>query len=370
MKITSAEVILVEIPFVLRGTGVGIMPTAWRTLEFALVRLEDELGNVGWGEGFGYSLIDATKSVIDRLILPSLVGATITDIPEWNRRTQRQLHMFGRYGVTIFAISGVDIALWDLAAKRQGKPLHKLLSSGVTRSEIPFYASLVRYAEKDLVVQSSKKVLDAGFTKIKLHEITLPEIKACRDTVGANPSICVDVNCAWSREFVEANRAELDALRLAWLEEPIYPPEDFTALAGLRGKGLPIAAGENWCTSFQVRQALEARAVDYLQPSMTKVGGISEYLEIIDLASRYDVTLMPHSPYFGPGFYASLQVAAARPSVQALEYNFVQPDAWLADVEGIRRGEMIAVSDRPGIGFEPDPDVLKKYGRVIGSRNL
>ena len=88
--------------------------------------LEDELGNVGWGEGFGYSLIDATKSVIDRLILPTLVGQTIDDIPAWNLKTQRQLHMFGRYGVTIFAISGVDIALWDLKAKRAGKPLHAL----------------------------------------------------------------------------------------------------------------------------------------------------------------------------------------------------------------------------------------------------
>lgn len=371
MKITSAEVILVEIPFALRGTGVGIMPTAWKTLEFALVRLEDELGNVGWGEGFGYSLIDATKSVIDRLILPTLVGTEIDDIPAWNSRTQRQLHMFGRYGITIFAISGVDIALWDLAAKRAGKPLYKLLAGQrEIRTRIPFYASLVRYAEHYLVVDASKEVLNAGFRRIKLHEITLPAITACRKTVGPHTDICVDVNCAWSTDFVEKNLAELRALSLTWLEEPIYPPEDFAALASLRGKGLNIAAGENWCTSFQIDQALKAGAVDYLQPSMTKVGGISEYLRVVELADRAGTTLMPHSPYFGPGFYASLQVAAARPSITALEYNFVQPDAWLADVEGIRDGEMIRVSEKPGIGFEPDLDVLKKYGRVLGRRNL
>ncbi|WP_326912907.1 mandelate racemase/muconate lactonizing enzyme family protein [Rhizobium johnstonii] len=370
MKIVGGEVILVEIPFTLRGTGVGIMPTAWKTLEFALVRLEDELGNVGWGEGFGYSLIDATNSVIDRLIFPSLIGQVINDIPTWNRNTQRQLHMFGRYGVTIFAISGVDMALWDLYAKRQRKPLHRILGDGEARSEIPFYASLVRYAEPDLVAQSTKEVLDAGFSRIKLHEITLPNIKACRDTTGSGTSICVDVNCAWSHNFVETNLAELRGLDLAWLEEPIYPPEDFGALKALRGRGLPIAAGENWCTSFQFGQALAAGAVDYHQPSITKVGGVSEYLSIIDMAASHDVTLMPHSPYFGPGFFASLQVAAARPGVHALEYNFVRPDAWLADVEGIRSGDMIKVSDQPGIGFEPDFDVMKKYGRVIGSRNL
>ncbi|MCP8896198.1 mandelate racemase/muconate lactonizing enzyme family protein [Shinella daejeonensis] len=371
MKITAAEVILVEIPFALRGTGVGIMPTAWKTLEFALVRVEDELGNIGWGEGFGYSLIDATKSVIDRLILPSLVGAEIDDIPAWNARTQRQLHMFGRYGVTIFAISGVDIALWDLAAKRAGKPLHQLLATGGdVRRQIPFYASLVRYAEEQLVVDASIEVLDAGFRRIKLHEITLPAIRASRRTVGNGIDICVDVNCAWSVDFVEANRKELDALQLTWLEEPIYPPEDFTALAGLRGKGLNIAAGENWCTSFQVEEALKAGAVDYLQPSMTKIGGISEYLKIVDIAESHGSTLMPHSPYFGPGFYASLQVAAARPAIAVLEYNFVRPDAWLADVEGLRDGELITVPDRPGIGFEPDPDVIRKYGRLLGRREL
>lgn len=371
MKITAAEVILVEIPFALRGTGVGIMPTAWKTLEFALVRLEDDLGNIGWGEGFGYSLIDATKSVIDRLILPSLVGAEIDDIPAWNARTQRQLHMFGRYGVTIFAVSGVDIALWDLAAKRAGKPLHQLLTAGgKVRRQIPFYASLVRFAEEPLVVDASREVLNAGFRRIKLHEITLPAIWASRRTVGNETDICVDVNCAWSVDFVEANRKELDALQLTWLEEPIYPPEDFAALAGLRGRGVNIAAGENWCTSFQVEAALKTGAVDYLQPSMTKVGGISEYLKIVDIAERNGTTLMPHSPYFGPGFYASLQVAAARPAITALEYNFVRPDAWLADVEGIRDGELITVSDRPGIGFEPDPGVIKKYGRLLGRREL
>ncbi len=369
MKIVSGEVLLVEIPFAVRGSGVGIMPTLWKTLEFALVKLEDELGNVGWGEGFGYFLIDATKSVIDRLILPTLVGETITDIPEWNRKTQRQLHMFGRYGVTIFAISGVDMALWDLAAKRAKQPLYKLLSDGPCRTEIPFYASLVRYGDCELVVQASKDVLDAGFTRLKLHEIRLAEIEASRKTVGPARDVCVDVNCAWSTDFVEGNRKELQALRLTWLEEPIYPPEDYEALRSLRGTGMAIAAGENWCTAVQMRQALAAGAVDILQPSITKVGGVSEYLEIVDLAAGSDVSLIPHSPYFGPGLFASLHIAAARPAIQALEYNFVRPDAWLADVEGIRRGDLIAVSDHPGIGFEPDPDVLKKYGRVLGRRD-
>ena len=363
MKIVKAETMIVEIPFHLRGSGVGIMPTAWKSLEFALVRLEDELGNVGWGEGFGYFTVDATKAIIDRLILPSLVGATINDIAAWNQKTQQSIHMFGRYGITIFAISGVDIALWDLAAKRADVPLHKLLGDG-HRESIPFYASMVRYGDQHLAVDTCREVMDAGFNSIKLHEIDLDIIEACREVAGPERNICVDVNCQWSTDFVETNRSRIEALNLAWLEEPIYPPEDFIGLHALRHKRLPISGGENWTTAFQFKQAFAAQAVDIVQPSVTKVGGISEFSEIVRLADAAGVSLMPHSPYFGPGFFASLHLAAANPTIHALEYNFVHPDAWLADVEGRRNGDHIFVPQEAGLGFVPDMAVLEKYRRA------
>ncbi|MDT4854496.1 D-galactarolactone cycloisomerase [compost metagenome] len=164
-------------------------------------------------------------------------------------------------------------------------------------------------------------------------------------------------------DFVEQNRARLEALNLTWLEEPIYPPEDFQALSSLRGS-IPIAAGENWTTSFQFTKAFQASAVDIVQPSVTKVGGISEFKSIITMAESLGASLMPHSPYFGPGFFASLHLAAANPSVQALEYNFVQPDAWLADVEGLRNGDLISVPQEAGLGFNPDFEVMSKYRRA------
>jgi L-alanine-DL-glutamate epimerase-like enolase superfamily enzyme len=218
------------------------------------------------------------------------------------------------------------------------------------------------------VRQATRDVLAAGFTRIKLHEITLPAISACREVAGSDVDICVDVNCAWSEEFIRDNLDALRALNLTWLEEPIYPPEDFAALAAVRRLGLPIAAGENWCTAFQMEAGMRAGAVDYYQPSLTKVGGVSEYLAIAEAALRLGARLMPHSPYFGPGYFASLQVAAARPQIEALEYNFVKPAAWLADVGGIRRGGFVTVSERPGIGFEPDPAVLARYTRQAGER--
>ncbi|MDX7952567.1 mandelate racemase/muconate lactonizing enzyme family protein [Lichenihabitans sp. Uapishka_5] len=365
MRIEAAETIVVEIPFKLRGSGVGIMPTAWKSLEFCLVRLTDELGNVGWGEGFGYFTVDATKAIIDRLILPTLVGSTIGDIPRWNLEQQRRIHMFGRYGITVFAISGVDIALWDLAAKRAGVPLQRLLGAGEgARLAIPFYASLVRYADASLATTSCDEVLKAGFRSIKLHEVGLDEIEACRTAVGPSVDLCTDVNCGWSEEFVAENRGRIEGLGLTWLEEPIFPPEDFAALARVRGSGVPIAAGENWCTTRQFSEALRAGAVDIVQPSVTKVGGVSEFLSVLRLSDAAQAAVMPHSPYFGPGLYASLHIAAAHPSVHALEYNFVDPDAWLTDVNGLRDGGTVRVPEAPGLGFEPDPDVIRRYRRA------
>jgi L-alanine-DL-glutamate epimerase-like enolase superfamily enzyme len=229
---------------------------------------------------------------------------------------------------------------------------------------VPFYASLVRYADAALAVQSCEEVLHAGFRAIKLHEIGLDEIEACRAAIGNEPSLCVDVNCAWSVEFVGQHRSRIEALNLTWLEEPIFPPEDFASLGSLRGKGVRIAAGENWCTTRQFESALAAGAVDIVQPSVTKVGGISEFLAILALAESRHVTVMPHSPYFGPGFFASLHLAAAHPAIQALEYNFVQPDAWLADVQALRHGGEFSIPQQPGIGFEPDAGVMQRYRRA------
>ena len=151
---------------------------------------------------------------------------------------------------------------------------------------------------------------------------------------------------------------------LHWLEEPIFPPEDFPAIARLRaGTGVAMAAGENNCTSFQFRDMLSVDAVDYAQPSVTKVGGVTEFLKVAHLADAAGVTLMPHSPYFGPGFLATLHLTAARGQPGALVERYHM------DLEASLYGELIdpangafAVPDGPGLGRDPDPDVIKTYG--------
>lgn len=364
MKITKVETMIVDIPFVDGGKGEGIGPTTWNKLEMMLVRLEDDRGNVGWGEGFGYFVTDASKAVVDRMIAPLLTGAVIDDIPAWNRETQRRLHLFGRYGITLYAISGVDIALWDLKAKREQVPLFRLLSPTPEQRPLSFYASLVRYADDSIAPRVCERALADGFRDIKLHETTLPDIEACRRAVGPDVPLAIDVNCRWSHDFAVEALPSLLELGASWLEEPTFPPEEYGELASLRGRGLPIAAGENWCTAVQFRAALAASAVDHAQPSVTKVGGISEFLEVNEACIEGGVDLLPHSPYFGPGMHASMHLAAALPNIRQLEWLYVEPEAWLAPFGRLDVDGTIGLPDADGLGFEPDRGVLERYRRA------
>ncbi|WAH60746.1 mandelate racemase/muconate lactonizing enzyme family protein [Pseudomonas silvicola] len=363
MKIRSVQTRIVEIPFTDGGKGQGITPSTWNTLETVLIRVEDTDGNIGWGEAFGYFIADATRSVVEHRIKPLLEGSTVDSIDAWSQLTQRQLHLFGRYGVTMFAISGVDMALWDLYAKRAGKPLYKVLGEG-EKTRLSTYASLVRYNDTEVAPAVCRKALDEGFDSLKLHEINMAPIEACHRATAGQVPISVDVNCSWDMASARDNLQRLRQMgNISWLEEPIFPPEDFAALNSLRNPQVPIAAGENWCTEQQFRQAMQAGAVDYIQPSVSKVGGISEFRHIMHTAERHQIGVLPHSPYFGPGFLATLHLAAAFPQMLQVEYLYVDPAAWLIDLQPIRQGAEFVLSDQPGIGLAPDEAVVQQFLR-------
>ncbi|MBN3807620.1 mandelate racemase/muconate lactonizing enzyme family protein [Paraburkholderia sp. Ac-20347] len=364
MKIRSVETRVVEIPFEDRSKGVGITPSAWKSLETVLIRVEDTDGNIGWGEAFGYFVADAVRSVVDTRVKPLIEGATVDSIADWTRQAQRLLHIFGRYGITLFAISGVDMALYDLAAKRARVPLWNLLG-GAEPATLTTYASLVRYGDAQGASAICGRALQEGFTDIKLHEIDMDVIEAAHAEVAGTAPVSVDVNCAWDDAQTRGYLERLSALGgISWLEEPIFPPEDFARLARLRGHGVPIAAGENWCTATQFRHAIDAGAVDYLQPSVSKVGGITEFVEIMALAREAKLGVLPHSPYFGPGFLATLHLATAYREMLQVEYLYVDPAAELIGLTPIREGHRFRVTDAPGIGLAPDEAVVSRFVRA------
>lgn len=356
-KIVSLRTYPLRIPFEDGGTGTGGTPSRWHALEMLLVRVEDEQGTVGWGEAFAYFCLGAVRAAVDRMIAPFVTGMVIDDVPAWNMDLQRKLHLFGRYGITIFALSGVDIALWDLKAKREGQPLWRLLG-GEAPAERSSYASLVRYGDAELVAAQCRQALARGYRHIKLHEVAPDVIRRARDVVGQDVALMVDANCSWSAGEAQSLREVFANCDLMWVEEPVFPPDDHEALAGLERAGLPLGSGENTCTAFDFRRVIAS--VTYPQPSMTKVGGVSEFARILEDCREAGKIAMPHTPYFGPGFFATLALLPLMHRDALIEHLFVEPEAWVAPVARAVAGRL-GCTARPGIGFEPDLAIIERY---------
>jgi D-galactarolactone cycloisomerase len=205
-------------------------------------------------------------------------------------------------------------------------------------------------------------MLGAGFTAVKLHQVDVESVAAAREAAGPDVDIMLDTNCPWTVEDAIRIGRRLERYELRWLEEPVWPPEDYAGLARVRAAlRTPIACGENEATVFAYREIIAAGAADVVQPSVTKVGGISEMKKIATLAAAANVTFVPHSFYFGPGLAATLHVAASTPGVPYVEMPPGQLAAPLL-AEPIRfSGGAAIVPEAPGLGADPDPAVLGRF---------
>jgi L-alanine-DL-glutamate epimerase-like enolase superfamily enzyme len=288
------------------------------------------------------------------------VGRDPSQILALNDDLQRVLHGVGRNGPTIYALSGIDIALWDIAGKVAGLPLYRLLG-GSPRADLPAYASLLRYGTAQAVAHYTTQALQRGYRHIKLHEITVPEVQAARDVAGAGVPIMVDTNCPWTVPQAIEMARRLAPLDLHWLEEPVWPPENLAGLAEVRSRGgISTAAGENYGTVWEFRRAFEAGAITYAQPSVTKIGGVTELRRVMTVAEAFGVQVVPHSAYFGPGLLASIHCIAAMPTETLVERFYCDfAENPLGDAIDPKGGR-IAVPQGPGLGRDPDPRLLEK----------
>jgi D-galactarolactone cycloisomerase len=361
MKIVGVEAVPLSIPCHYGAEGWSLGSGGWKALDFCLVRVDTDAGITGWGEAFSYSCRRAVVAALRDMIAPIAVGRDASDIAGLHAEIQKRLHIFGRFGITAFALSGLDIALWDIAGKAAGKPLHALLG-GAKRERLACYASLLRYADDALVARYCAQAVGEGFGAIKLHEVSEPVIAAARAAVPKSAALLLDVNCEWSVADASAIGKRLAPMGIDWFEEPVFPPEDGAGLRAVgEASGLPIAAGENCCFTTQFAALFDARAVQYAQPSVTKVGGISEFRKVAALAAGRGVKLAPHSPYFGPGALATLHLLAALAPEARFEYFYLQVEAGLyGDLLAPQRGEL-GVPQAPGLGRDPDPEVIGRY---------
>ena len=213
----------------------------------------------------------------------------------------------------LHAISGLDIALWDIRGKLEGKPVHDAARRRA-RKRVEAYASLLQYGGSvEHVRRNVARALERGYRHIKLHERTAETVAAAREVTGPDIPIMVDTNCAWTPEQATAPVAAMAPSKPFWVEEPIWPPEDFESLAALRSAtNVPLAMGENASGVLDFRKMVQAGATDFVQPSVVKIGGLTNLWRVATEAETAGVTCVPHAFFFGPGYLATLHALAAK----------------------------------------------------------
>jgi len=326
------------------------------TMDCLLVRVTASNGMVGWGEAF-WGGWQATQAAIEHWVAPLAKGQSVADAP-LTARFERALHNFGRSGPYVYALAGLDLALWDLRGKIEGKPVHALLG-GKKRDRVEVYASLLAYGGKlDDVKRNTSRALERGYRQIKLHEKTTEAVAVSREAAGASTPLMVDTNCAWLQADAQDAVMAMKPYDPLWVEEPIWPAEDVDSLGRLRkATGVPLAAGENATGKLEfVRMA--AAGIDYLQPSAVK-NGITAQWEICRRAEQDGATCVPHSPYFGPGYLATLHILAAKQKEVALERFFCDlghvPYGARVPIEN----GLVQIPDMPGLGPDPDEELMR-----------
>nr|WP_249782760.1 MULTISPECIES: mandelate racemase/muconate lactonizing enzyme family protein [unclassified Bradyrhizobium] len=326
-----------------------------------MVRLETEQGIVGWGEAFSRCEDKSLKAMIETRVLPLVIGRSALEIGKIKYDVEFRLQNFGRVGPIIYGVSAVDIALWDILGKISGLPLTALLG-GAFASEVEVYASLMRYGNCADVVRATRQAIERGYRYIKLHEITADEIHAAVEAAGAQAAVMLDTNCPWPvAEALKYDRL-LEPLNLYWLEEPVWPPENYAGLARIRSTGRHhIAAGENAGSLHDFVAMIAAGAIDIAQPDVAKAGGISELVKIASLCQAESIEFVPHCAIFGPGQVATIHLNAAQRSVPMLERLYCDFEAEIYGGATLPVNGKVAVPTGPGLGLDPDPGVINRY---------
>ena len=353
-----------------------------------LVEVETDEGVAGWGECFGPGNVAlANKGIVEKVIQPMVIGDDPMDRDVTWHKVYNLLRDHGQKGMPLQALSGVDIALWDIAGKVAGLPLHKLIG-GAHRTRIPAYGygmMLKRESLEDHIARFGDEaagILDMGFRSLKMKVGLGPraDVKLCEavaTAVAGKGRFMVDANhCYTTADAFHVGRA-LEELGAYWFEEPVAP-EDLDGYRELRaGLKVNISGGEAEYNRWGWRRILENRGLDIAQPDVCALGGISEYLRVLALAHAHFTPVVNHVWGSAIAVATNLQLLAAMPAMPGglnpcepmLEFDTthnVFRDELLSEplnVQGqVKSGNgYVAVPDRPGLGVEPDAEFIRRY---------
>jgi D-galactarolactone cycloisomerase len=341
-----------------------------------VVKVTTDEGITGWGEAHHGRAHTAVAKLIETTLRQLVLGMDALATTEvWEKLYRAQLASHGMGAGACLAISGIDMALWDIKGKALKQPLYRLL--GGASKPIPAYAGGVSlgYQPEGALVAEARKSLDQGYKAIKLRVGDTPKndvqrLKAVRKAFGDELVILTDANIGYSLEDVRRVMPVLDEIRAGWLEEP-FPAHDYRTYreAKLLGR-TPLAAGENHYTRFEFNRVIEDGVITILQPDLSKCGGITEALRIAALASSWKLPIHPHSSMTGLNHAATIHFLAAIGNGGYFEGDVSKSNLFrdeLVENPGVvdREGNVRPL-DQPGLGLEVNETFLAKHPAIEG----
>jgi L-alanine-DL-glutamate epimerase-like enolase superfamily enzyme len=359
-----------------------LQPFPW-----VLVKVTTDTGLTGIGEA--YHGAGVHQIAVDPRLTRAVIGQDPRNVDRLFRDMMRSMSASGFYqGAVMSAISGIEMALWDLTGQALGVPIWQLLG-GKFRDSIRVYNDChAGDAETpEAYVKKAKEVEARGFTALKFDIDPLPSrrdrynrcisnddiehyvtiVSAVREALDSNTDLAIDAHWAYAPVDILKIAHAFEGLRLLWLEDPC-PPENVPALAKISGATrTPICTGENFYTRHGFRELIQSQAADIISPDLAKAGGLLEGRRIADLAELYYIPLAPHNVNGPIATVASCHVCAAVPNFLVLEFHHLDDPVWngLVRESPLIQDGHIAVPDRPGLGVTLNEEVARANAREV-----
>lgn len=356
MKVTAVESFVLRVP-----TPKPIaLEYPEQKLVVALIRTDEGLTGLGYSLAFGGGGAEAIHVYLETRLKPLLLGEDPLFVERLWERMFRADRGIRRVGVAGYAVSALDIGLWDLAGQVANLPLYKLW--GAVTERVPAYGSggWSRYTVDDLVAEAERyAALGCRYYKMKIHDpdprVNRQRVEAVKKALGSGVRLMVDVNQKLDVLGAIRQAALLEDLDLAWYEEPVLADDPAACAEVAASIRIPVATGENNYTRYEFRELIERRAARYLMPDVCRANGFSETLRISHLAAAHGVAVSPHVVH-----ELSLHVVGALPNGFLVEWIDWTPPDLFAEMPRCQDGHFV-IPDRPGHGMALAPGAERKY---------
>lgn len=342
-----------------------------------LVRVETDEGHVGWGEAHHGRCPGAVARLIDTTMRELVLGLDACDVAGvWARVYKMQLASHGMGAAAALALSGLDMALWDLRCQVTQWPLYRLL--GGAAKPVKAYAGGIAlgWQEPSLLAEEALRHVADGYRALKLRvgdtaARDVARVRAVRAAVGDEIEILVDANTGYTIDDVRRVMPAFEEAGVAWLEEP-FPPQDRRAYQAAASLGrVPLAAGENHYTRYEFALLLEDGHVRFVQPDLSKTGGVTEAMRIAAMASAHKLTVNPHTSATAINMATSIHFLCAIDNPGYFEGDVTTLNPFrdqLADKAPYALDDQGCVRPHEGvgIGLRIDPDFIAEHPLIEG----